>query len=64
MELNNYLNKLATIQGEKEAWVVGYIYMIQALYPFVPHICSEVWERLETHSGLLSKLNLNHNVSD
>lgn len=65
MELNNYLSKTANSEGDnKEAWLVGYIYLIQALYPFVPHVCSEIWERLETHSGILSKLNLNRNLSE
>ena len=56
MELNNYLGKLAASEDHREPWLLGYIYLVQALYPFAPHLCSEVWETLEAKHGVLSQL--------
>lgn len=55
MELNNYLGKLK----EDEPFVLGYVYLVQALYPFVPHLASEIWEQLESEGNVISKLGFN-----
>jgi leucyl-tRNA synthetase len=48
MELNNYLQKLSQdLPANKDAYVLGYVYLVQGLYPFVPHLASELWTSLE-----------------
>ena len=44
MELNNYLQKIK--DQEPAAYILGSTYLIQALYPFIPHMTSELWSNL------------------
>ena len=41
MEINNLLAK----ETQEEVHTFAYLYMVQALYPFVPHLASELWEK-------------------
>lgn len=44
MELNNLLAKMEP----NEAFLLGYVYLVQALYPFVPHLASEIWTDMQS----------------
>ena len=43
MEVNNMLAK----ENQEEVHTLAYMYMVQALYPFVPHLASELWENMQ-----------------
>jgi leucyl-tRNA synthetase len=43
MELYNLIVKET---GNEEVHTIGYVYLLQALYPFVPHMTSEIWSKM------------------
>lgn len=46
MEITNVLNKTDAKVGREEL-VLGYLYLLKGLYPFAPHLASELWESLQ-----------------
>eukprot|EP00347_Sterkiella_histriomuscorum_P004130 403361640 len=61
MELTNRLQKLRQLsdEGSQQVLAVGLVYLIQGLYPFAPHLTSDIWQELETKSRLITQLGLN-----
>lgn len=43
MELYNLIAKETE---NEEVHTIGYVYLLQALYPFVPHMTSEIWSKM------------------
>ena len=43
MELYNLIAKETE---NEEVHTIGYVYLLQALYPFVPHMSSEIWSKM------------------
>ena len=45
MELYNLIAKETE---NEEVHTIGYVYLLQALYPFVPHMTSEIWSKMSS----------------
>ena len=53
MELYNLIAKETE---NEDLHAMGYVYLLQALYPFVPHITSDIWSKMSM--SITQKLNL------
>jgi leucyl-tRNA synthetase len=52
MELNNLLSK----EADPDVHTLCYSYLLLGLYPFVPHLTSELWETADIGNKLLLRL--------
>lgn len=57
MELNNLLAK----ETDQDVHILGYIYLVQALFPFVPHLASELWSKM---GHIVESLGLYKDIQD
>ncbi|CDW72114.1 leucyl-trna synthetase [Stylonychia lemnae] len=62
MELTNLLSKIK-IDNERNlnTFLLGYAYLIQALYPIAPHLSNEIWQGI---SKTIEIIGFNVNLSD
>lgn len=66
MEITNILQKL-DCENSKECLVVGYLYLLKGLYPFAPHLSSELWQSMAlklSHGRLPHALGLDASQAD